>query len=429
VIYRLIRLNFSAGVLGISLGSACFLFALYRYASPAGAIRGVMICALIVALGFIRPRPGTRRYTLFEVALPIHPRSIFSASVLSHVTVSWVTFLTILAAILTSPHKAEAGISLFVLDIGSVVMFAVIAIRCVRAEEIRSPRWWGVVVGVAIWAVVNVMDGPARIASVPRSLAISVFAICMLGSVALFYSAWKSLPESFQIAPAEAVAQKPQRRRFWRPSFAWMPAVRRLFTAGPPIFVFLLFVDASLFGVKSAGAQIFAIAVCWFSIWMTILIIKSRDRWLFSLPISRQTMFLPIVAAPLGILTLFTLVVSEQSLRAEIIGLMVVAAIALLPGFFVRIPTLPERSRMWWAYVRISVMLLTIAALIWWGMEAGGGSGAIPIETWLGRILPVRLPLLIATAVAVVGACYWIALKGFCRMEVPPRRLQYQVDQ
>jgi hypothetical protein len=429
MIYRLIRLNFSPGVLGISLGSTCFLFALYRYASPAGAIRGLTICAVIVALGFIRPRPGSRRYTLFEAALPIHPRSIFSASVLSHVTVSWVTFLTILAAILTSPHKAESGISLFVLDIGSVVMFAVIAIRCVRAEQMRSPRWWGVVVGVAIWAVVSVMDGPARIASVPRSLAISVFAICMLGSVALFYSAWKSLPESFQIAPVEPVAQKPQGRGFWRPTVAWMPAARRLFTAGPPIFVFFLFVDASLFGTRSAGAQIFAIVACWFSIWMAILIIKSRDRWLFSLPISRQTMFLPIVAAPLAVLTLFTLAVSKQPIRTDIINLMVVAAIALLPGFFIRIPTLAERYRVWWAYMRISVMLLTIAGLIWWGMAASAGSGTMAIETWLSQILAVRLPLLIATAVALVGTCYWIAAEGFCRMEVPPRRLGIQGDQ
>lgn len=429
MIYRLLRIQESSWTFGVAFAGSCLIFFLYRHLSPAKVATAVMFLPSYLGYGLIFARKDPRRCTPFQAALPIPARDIFLAKVFSDVAGFWIASLTVLAAILTSPRAAQKGIALVLLDAGAIVTLARMAIHSIRTGEFNVPRWWRVVVGIGLIAAAGAMYAFTDPTRIPRLVTISVFAICMLGSVVLFCKAWVSLPESFQIAPEEAVALRPPRRKFWLSSFAWLPAARRLLTSGQPLFIFVLAVDASLFGMRPVGAQIFAIVVCWFSIWMTILLIKSRDRWLFSLPISRQMMFLPIVAAPLGILTLFTLAVSEQSLRAKIIGLMFVAAIALMPGFFIRIPTLPERYRVWWAYTRISVMLLTIAGLVWWGIAAGGGSGAIQIESWLGKILPVRLPLLIATAVAVVGVCYWIALKGFCRMEVPPRRLRIQGDQ
>ena len=108
---------------------------------------------------------------------------------------------------------------------------------------------------------------------------------------------------------------------------------------------------------------------------------------------------------------------------------MVVAAMALLPGFLIGTPAVFKRCRVAWGYLRKAAMWLMLLGFAWYAVAKLKRWRTIPIERWLAGILPASRPQLAMAAVAIVGACYWIAYKGFCRMEIPPRRLQIQRPQ
>jgi hypothetical protein len=254
---------------------------------------------------------------------------------------------------------------------------------------------------------------------VPMIFTIQAMAICALACVALFWRTWNATPESFQVAPTEVALQKSRTGKFSLPSPPWTPVLRTLFFSETKIFPVLLVVLGFI------GVSIGGILFIWISIMSGLSRVIRNDQWLLSLPISRQKLFLAIVFIPLAFFTLggiVHVVHSHQTPREGIVDWLAVAAMTLLGVLVIEITFLARR------HIRVMYTLLLYLTssfafmylVIHWFLHERGpyASKALPIEVWLAKILPAQLPMLIVTALAVVGFLYGIAYAGFRRAEV-----------
>lgn len=166
--------------------------------------------ALMVVLswGFILVRLAYQRPTRFEAGLPIRARDMFCARALSTLTLMWL-FLLMFIAPLQDPHSAaQVGTTVFVFDAGAILTLVEIAGFYVQDGQIRAPLWrrWAVSAPALIAITVLSVENESTLAGVSQSAL--TLAGCALGSAALFWKTWFSLPHSLQIGPRESLVGK-----------------------------------------------------------------------------------------------------------------------------------------------------------------------------------------------------------------------------
>lgn len=428
MIYQLVKRDYS-WKLGLGLAVLCAAGYLSSYWTVLGAIAGLYIGTFVglylvlVMVVLLRP---LRRCRLFEAALPIRGRDLFSARLLSDLTLIWPPWLAAAAAILARGEfpgifaRGEypgSGIAFSAFTVEAVLTFAMVAVQAVRVREFSAPNWWQRV--VAAIAAVAILLCFAK-AATPW-----ILLICTVGSAALFLKKWAAVPESFQIAPAEPISRRVQKGPSLLPSVVWAPALRTLYSWRSLLWVISL-AAYGLVGNAVLGA--------WFLVVAMAQELR-HQQWLLSLPISRQRLFLAALLPPLGSFlaaNLFYLCVSHQPVRIVIIALMTLAAVALLTVLAVEIPSVACLHRIPLVYRVIPSALYLLFLIIFWIFWVRGqarhsfrGMETIPFFAPMEKLLPGNLPLLIVTAVAVVGALYRLAYICFCQMETL-RRPQYQ---
>jgi hypothetical protein len=99
-----------------------------------------------------------------------------------------------------------------------------------------------------------------------------------------------------------------------------------------------------------------------------------------------------------------------------------VAAMSLLGVLVFQFSSLARRRIrvMYMILLYITASFTFIYLVCHWFLHERGvyASKALPIEVWLANILPAELPLLILTAMAVLGFLYGTAYAGFRHAEV-----------
>jgi hypothetical protein len=408
MIYQLVKRDFS-WKLGLGLGVLCAAGCLFSYWA-------VACLWLLLVLG-----RRLHRCSPYQAPLPIRGRDLFFARLLSDLMLIWLPFLAAVAAILARGEFPGSGIAFSAFTVEAVLTFAVVAVRAVRVEEFSAPGWWlNVVAAIAAVAILLCFEKAAT----PW-----ILLLCTVGSAALFLKTWAAVPESFQIAPAEPTSRRVQKGASLLPSVVWAPALRTLYPL-VSLFRVILLAVYSLAGNSGLGA------------WLVVPAFGQDLRplqWLLSLPISRQRLFLAALLPPLGSFLaarLFYLCYSHQPVRIVFITLMTLAALALLSVLAGEIPYVACLHRIPLAY-RVIPSALYLLFFFCWGLGLGchsfrgleamplRGLEAMPFVIPMEKLLPGNLPMLIVTAVAVVGALYWLAYKCFCQIE-PKRRSQYQ---
>jgi hypothetical protein len=424
MIYRLYRIQYPS-IKGVAIFYAVVLTFMFS-ATLYGHVGASVTC---MALLFLAGSRAVGRNALFESLLPIPARDIFCARLLANLLSIWPPFLAIVAAIPFSRVEAKRQTVVAVIEALLLITLGMIAIYSVRARELQAPKWWKQTIAWSGMIAVSVLFIQTDFDPVPMIFTIPAMVFCALACVALFWKTWKSTPESFQIAPLEPVLQKSRTGEFRFPSVPWTPVLRTLFFSDAKTFPFLLVV-MGLIGVSIGG-----ILFIWISIMMGISRVIRNDQWLLSLPISRQKLFLAIVFIPLVLFSLGDIVHSvylHQTPRQVMVDWLAVAAMSLLGVLVFQVSSLARRR------IRVMYMILlyitgsfTFIYLVchWFLHERGAyASKALPIEVWLANILPVELPLLIVTAIVVVGFLYGTAYAGFRHAEVQryPRTRQVQ---
>ena len=415
MIYRLYRFQYPS-IKGIAIFYAVAITLLFCTTFFAGHVG---IAVTVMAFAFLLGSRAVTRNTMLETLLPIPARDIFCAKLLANLLSVLPPFFAVIAAIPFSPVVAKRQTTVAVIEALLLITLGMIAIYSVRTRDLQAPKWWKQTIGWTGMLAVSALFIQADFDPVPMALTIPAIALGALACVALFWKTWKSTPESFQLAPTEPVLLKSRTGKFSVPSLPWTPVLRALFFSDAKTFPILLVV-LGLIGVSIGG-----ILFIWISIMMGISRLIRNDQWLLSLPISRQKLFLAIVFIPLVLFSLGGIVravYSHQTPRQAMVDWLAVAAMSLLGVLVFQVSSLARRR------IRVMYMLLlylseffTFIYLVshWFLHERGKyASKSLPIEVWLANILPVQLPFLIVTALAVIGILYGIAYAGFRHAEV-----------
>jgi hypothetical protein len=414
MIYRLFRLQYPS-----IKGIAIFYLVVLTFLFSATLFGHIGASVTVMALLFLLGTRAVGRNTSFETLLPIPARDIFCARLLANLLSVWPPFFAIAAAIPFSRVTAKRQTAVAVIEALLLITLGMVAIYSVRVRELQAPTWWKQTIGWTGMIAVSALFIQTDFDPVPMVLTIPAIALCALACVALFRKTWNSIPQSFQLAPTEPTLQKSRTAKFSLPSLPWMPVLRSLFGLELRNFPIILLVFGAL-GI-SVGGILF--------IWIFIMIVISRvirnDQWLLSMPISRQKLFLAIVFVPLVVFLLgdiVNLVYSHQTPREWIIDWLAVMAMSLLGVLTFQISLFARRQ------IRSIYMLLLcliapftfIYFVCHWFLHDRGPDAlkTLPIEVWLSNILPAQLPLLIVTALAVIGILYGIAYTGFRHAEV-----------
>lgn len=216
---------------------------------------------------------GSKRATLFEAALPISGRQLLAARLVSELSLIWLPWLAIAAETLAFRGWRDA---LLPLEIAAVFSMAVSVIYSLRVRECRPPR-----------LALSLGFAAAGCAFVPRPYWGTVLCASLAVSAVLLARIWSSVPEGFEIAPAEPGRAEPSTAAglssplTWRP--VWWPAWRACFGWRAYWYLFMV---PSMFRMQLLAPLLvlaFVLEVC------------GRLGWLSALPFSRRKLLIMIL--------------------------------------------------------------------------------------------------------------------------------------
>lgn len=414
MIYRLFRIQYPS-LKGIAIFYSVAITLLFGATLFGHVGASVTVMALLFLLG----ARAVGRNALFEIALPIPARDIFCARLLANLLSVWPPFFAVIAAIPFSRVEAKRQTAVAVIEALLLITLGMLAIYSVRVQDLQAPKWWKQTIGWTGMIAVSALFVQTDFDPVPMVFTIPAIAICALACVALFRKIWNSIPQSFQLAPTEPALQKSRPGKFSLPELPWMPVIRSLFGAELRNFPITLLV-LGVIGISVGG-----ILFIWIYIMIAISRVIRNAQWLLSMPISRQKLFLAIVFVPIVIFVLgdiVHLVYSHQTPREGIIDWSAVMAMSLI-GVLTSQLVFFARRRIRVMYVLLLYVTATVTFIYFvchWFLHDRGpyASRTLPIEVWLSNTLPAQLPLLILTALAIIGILYGIAYAGFRRTEV-----------
>jgi len=267
MIYRLVRRDPAWKLMPYAAaGGALCTWA--RSGQFVAAFFGPLLYACLVFAGF------RWRATMFQAALPISARDLFTARCVAFAALVW---LPVLAAVGVAFVKGDA--TLGPVDCGAGASLLTISVLSVRLKEIEGP----VSIMQPLQGLLGIFLCVVAFLFLPAA---PVLAFCAITTVAFFARAWRAMPESFQVAPLEA--QEPSKRRQAKSAPA-MPRLLLLRSAVPlrglaflPLICQILFMHAASWPV-----------VCSFGIFASGLVRSGGFRtntyyWLAALPVARR---------------------------------------------------------------------------------------------------------------------------------------------
>jgi hypothetical protein len=221
--------------------------------------------------------PLRQRYTLLDVTLPIAGRQLFLSRIAFMLAFVWLPLLAAVAAPLAVRGIRAWPASLAMFQSGALVTVCLMLVQTFRVQAINPPAWLTVPIGLAAFFLLPRIGKGVP----PESVAVIVAVLggCALASAALFLKAWAEVPKSFQLAPAQPVAERIERAGSATPASSWWPVFRALYFRPSQIgpWIFLAAIVAFLF--KNIGWP--------FAGFGGMLLGYPRDlRWLLPLPIS-----------------------------------------------------------------------------------------------------------------------------------------------
>jgi hypothetical protein len=267
---------------GVALGLALMAAVAWPFVSTIPASNPPLFACLCFALMTVAR--FHRRTTLFEAGLPIPGRQILAARLLVVLALVWFPALAIMGETVVLRGWNDA---LPLLELALVSTLLVLAVQSLRIRETNPPRFT-YALGFAACAL----------SLAPQLLAHwgVVLGISLAGIAALLARFWRSVPEGFQIAPAEAKRtipfkwRRPSSRRVRLP--VWWPAWRSFFKwRDLADLIWIVFpLDLGMYLVVSMWILKPAVAAC------------QRLEWLLVLPITRRRMLLMMLLPWLCIL-------------------------------------------------------------------------------------------------------------------------------
>jgi hypothetical protein len=349
---------------------------------------------------------GTRRASLFHAALPIPARDLFIARLLSLLAAIWFLILAIAGASYVVGH-AEPSISVLPLIAASAVStLAVLVLLSARLQELSAPR------GLANWLLFPFLLAGTLVSFVRPGI---VLVVCGGTIAALLWRDLALMPKAFQVAPAEAITERPSRCANGSPRPVWWPLFRSMF-ARHPSFMLLFSMFWLLTPRMSAMAGVLlASFVCqgWGSFgW-------SSMGWVWALPVSRRKVL------ALGLLPPLVLEAAVEAAKpAGLIQALAWVAIALLSTSAILALYYPRRQSagarfLAWTGVIVCVSYPLAIAIIdmfceehirrnYWGSYT-----AKHLAAHLARFPAPILAILFAGTLAGFGALYWLVQRQF----------------
>jgi hypothetical protein len=179
--------------------------------------------------------------TNFEASLPIVGRQIFAARVTLTMAILWLPALAGGGAMLISGGFAFPALVL--VEIAGLCTLAIVVLQLLRMRMPGGPKWLRpalLILALAAWG------GCQMFLSNPE---IPTLAVCVPLSAALFLWAWKTAPESVQLAPAGAAGGvapvvRPKAQSGAAPRFGWLPILRCVFEPWHAFLLPLMFYEA-----------------------------------------------------------------------------------------------------------------------------------------------------------------------------------------
>jgi hypothetical protein len=239
------------------------------------------ICAVLAVVGGLHPRA-----TLFEAALPIPGRQLVATRLLVAFAQLWPPALVMTGETFWLRGWKDA---LPLLAMAAAFSLTVVMVQSFRISQASLPSWIAYTPMLAWLGLRPVLDRPFSHWG-------AVLGISFATGAALLARLWMSVPEGFEIAPAEArparrfAWRRPSSRRVWFP--VWWPAWRsfcNLETCLSLAFVVLVAQSGMLLLIAAFLVSI-PLAAC------------RRLEWLLVLPVSRRRLLLMMVLPGLCIL-------------------------------------------------------------------------------------------------------------------------------
>ncbi len=274
-----------------------------------------------------------RRATRLEAGLPIAGRDLVAARILATLAVLWLPILAFAGVTLAATGALSAGPLPLIALIATLCSLTALWALNLKIQEIEAPRGptlTGMMFPVAGWFVVDLRSSPAFLICLAallagvvvldvlangepvwvvsfaasmvwigwaaRSLPCAVFgAICVFLATALFWRIWRATPRSFQLAPASSgggvkapglSVTRAGAGQGAASSRAWLPVAGSVWSWQYLIWLPFLCIEAT------TAVGIFGVVFMAF-MW---LIVRTRTRWLATLPINRSVLLAAFVA-------------------------------------------------------------------------------------------------------------------------------------
>ena len=257
--------------IGTLVGTGFFHFRVSTELLFSAGLPNMAAAGLCVA---IATGPG-RRATLFQAALPISARDLFVARLVSQVAGVWYLLLAATVAF----NVAGTGWSIpfpALFMAGALVAVTILALLSVRLREPGAPSGLAIALlaGLGLLDFLLLFPGPL----VPFARPGIVLPVCAVVFAALLWRDLASLPKAFQVAPMDAIAERPATRRAGFAQPDWWPVWRSV-SCGRPLVSLILSAMLLAGGMWSLVSVMLAAFVS--AAWVSL-------RWLWPLPVDRR---------------------------------------------------------------------------------------------------------------------------------------------
>lgn len=363
----------------------------------AGALLGGLISLAVLG--------ATCRATLFQAALPIPAWDLFVARLL---TLSAFTLLPLLA-IAGGYYLAAGWLSFpfqFAMQAAVLAELTILALLSARLPELTAPKWLAALAGTAtLLAVALVLVSPPQ-----PDLPWIVLPVCAVAIAALLWRDLAAMPQAFQVAPMDAVAQRPAGRGagFARP--VWWPVFRSFWLPMGILAGSAMYSKLGMWLVVPLALTSF-LTLAWYSL-----------RWLWELPVDRRKALAILLVPPM------LLAAASQTLwpagffrAAALVALTLLAASAFLT--MVDWGAMRTEARilalLYAAVFNLGPFVATMLDASCAGRVHGQGRSylAETLAGHLAKVLPANPALLIAGTLGFLCGLYWIVQRQFASAE------------
>jgi hypothetical protein len=352
---------------------------------------------------------GRFRASLFQAALPIPAWDLFMARLLPLLGLVWIPLLAAVGAGYIVVGRASSFRTLWLIAVGAVATVGALVLLSVRLQELSvHHKLFGRLVVATEVVAFFVLGGTMAYSVRPGTVLVA----CAGTIAALLWRDMAAMPKAFQVAPANAVAERPSRRWIGFPRPVWWPVCRSMIARRPWAMNGLAWsVALTLYPMASVLASLM-LAGFFVQGWLSM-------PWVWALPVSRRKML------AVGLLSPLVLEAAVQAAKpAGLIQAAEFVAVALLCTSSHLV--IHNRSRLlagarFLAWTSFIVCFCAPLALAFADIYYGGVSRkyfwrsytAEHLAAHLAGIPLALLVLLVAGTLAGLGTLYWLVQRQF----------------